>query len=563
MKSALFLIPMLLLFGCATQQQPARAPSPPVRRLAALPEALTGGYSISPSSDSASAGGGGGTISLSVPSWTATSDSTWLTVSPTTGTGNATLSWSAAPNAGPARTATLTIADKVFTLSQAGTAPPATNVWVKRLGGTFNDSGTAVAVDGAGNIFLSGYFKGTANFGGSDLVSAGGADIFIAKFNNVGVHQWSVRYGSTGDESAKAIALDSAGNIVLAGNFTGNGSFGGATVLSKGSYDCFVAKYSPQGLLMWFQTFGSTKIDDFNGVAVDSQDNIVVAGVFQGSVSFGGATLTSSSGGFASNVILAKYSPTGNHLWSEMFANSNNNYANSVAVDRSNNILLTGSFFVSINFASNEGIDHTITTVSPTYDNMFLAKFTPTGANVWAKRYGGSRTNKGTSIVADGNGDVIVGGTFYNNTDLGTGPISSIATDQDMFVAKYSGTDGSHIWNRPIQGNNGGWMNSVKVDAQNNVLAVGYFYGSFGFAAQTITSTSLYYDVFALKYSSAGIPTWAKSFGGASTDGSLSLAVDVSGFPVVTGFFYGTANFAGTSLTSVGGSDAFLLRLNP
>ncbi len=438
--------------------------------------------------------------------------------------------------------------------------------WAKRFGGAMNDSGSAVAVDGSGNILMAGYFKGTADFGGSLFTSAGGADMFLAKYSNAGVHQWSLRFGTTGDETVKAIALDASGNIFVAGYFTGSGNFGGSTFTGAGQYNAFVAKYSASGQHLWSKSFGSTSsttyIDLFNALAVDSLGNVVVTGTFQGDASFGGPALRS-QWGTAVNTVLAKYSNDGTHLWSKTFTSGNENYANSIAIDRNDNILLVGSFFTSVNFASNDGLDQTITTVYPTYQNIFVAKFTKDGSHIWSKRYGGPKGDKGLSVAVDGNGDVLVGGMFYKQTDLGNGTIYGGAVDLDSFVAKYSGLDGSYRWAAPITGNNGCWVNSVKADAQNNVVLMGFFYGTFNFGGQSLSSTLNSYDGYVAKYSSSGNLTWISAQGGNGSDGGTSMTIDATSHPIITGAFNGSALIDGNTLISAGMGDTFLLRLNP
>ncbi len=438
--------------------------------------------------------------------------------------------------------------------------------WAKRFGGSGNDSASAVAVDNSGNIFLGGSFKGSADFGGSLLTSSGGQDMVLAKYSSSGVHQWSYRFGGAGDETVKAIALDSSGNIFVAGYFTGSGNFGGSTFTSAGQYNSFLAKYSASGQHLWSKSFGSTSsttyIDLFNALALDSQGNVVVTGTFQGDASFGGASLHS-QWGTAVNTVLAKYSTDGTHLWSKNFASGNENYANGIAIDRSDNIILTGSFFTSVNFASNDGVDRTITSVAPTYQNIFVAKFTRDGSHIWSKRFGGANGDKGISVATDGNGDVLVGGMFYKQTDLGNGTLIGGALDLDSFVAKYSGADGSYRWAVTIVGNNGCWVNAVKCDSQNNVVLTGYYYGTFNFRGQSLTSTLNSYDGYAAKYNSAGGLTWVSGFGGSASDGGSAIAIDASNHPIISGAFNGTATIGGTALVSAGMGDAFLMQLNP
>ena len=111
-----------------------------------------------------------------------------------------------------------------------------------------DDRGAGVAVDGSGNVIMTGGFAGSVNFGGSTLVDLGGGDIFLAKYSSSGAHQWSKRFGSNsalGDASS-GVAVDGAGNIIITGGILGSVSFGGDVLWSTQTYDIFAAKFTAQ-----------------------------------------------------------------------------------------------------------------------------------------------------------------------------------------------------------------------------------------------------------------------------------------------------------------------------
>src|SRR5262249_5464222 len=147
------------------------------------------------------------------------------------------------------------------------------------------------AVDGGGNIISVGYFQGTANFGGASLTSAGGFDVVIAKYAADGTHLWSKRFGGTGDEYVKKVALDASGNIFITGIFRGTADLGRGPLTSLGGLDMFVAKYSPSGDPLWAKRFGDMYDDSANGIAVDAAGNVVVTGNFGWRIDFGGGML--------------------------------------------------------------------------------------------------------------------------------------------------------------------------------------------------------------------------------------------------------------------------------
>jgi hypothetical protein len=304
---------------------------------------------------------------------------------------------------------------------------------------------------------------------------------------------------------------------------------------------------------LWSQRFGGTNADQISSLAIDSQGNAIVTGFFQGRVTIGTNTMTSVNNSV--DTFLAKYSPTGAVLWAKNFPNSSYDAGTGVAVDRNDNILLTGYFKYRIDLGGGY-----LTTASG--NEAYIAKFSSAGTYLWAKEYGANAAHS-LAIAVDSNGDVAIAGDFYGQTDLGAGLIAGPAVDDDMFVAKYSGIDGSYLWSQPILGDSGGEPASLAIDAQNNVILTGYFYGTSRFGATSLTSSLGSYDCFVAKYSSSGTPVWAQRLGGTSTDAGNAVAVDSSGYPVVSGYFSGTGTFNGQSLTSAGGYDGFLLRLAP
>ena len=118
------------------------------------------------------------------------------------------------------------------------------HLWSKRFGSTSFDQGYGVAVDDSGNVVVTGSFNGTVNFGGGGLNSAGSFDIFVAKFSGAdGSHLWSKRFGSTYEDEGLGVAVDGSGNVVVTGYFWGTVDFGGGELTSAGSSDdIFVVK---------------------------------------------------------------------------------------------------------------------------------------------------------------------------------------------------------------------------------------------------------------------------------------------------------------------------------
>ena len=132
-------------------------------------------------------------------------------------------------------------------------------VWARSMGGTDDDVGNGIAVDGSGNVCTTGYFWGTADFdpgaGTFDLTSAGSDDIFISKLDSSGNFVWAGRMGGTGSDWASAITVDSAGNVYTTGAYEGTADFdpGPETFNLSTARPCtlFVCKLDSSGVFVW------------------------------------------------------------------------------------------------------------------------------------------------------------------------------------------------------------------------------------------------------------------------------------------------------------------------
>jgi hypothetical protein len=146
---------------------------------------------------------------------------------------------------------------------------------------------------------------------------------------------------------------------------------------------------------------------------------------------------------------------------------------------------------------------------------------------------------------------------------FGGSPIATTIGWTDAFLSQYSSI-GTNQWSKRLtSGATTVYGNSIAVDSSRNLVLTGYFQGTANFEGQSLSSLLGSSDVFVSKYSSAGTRLWTKSMGGSGGDVGYSVTIDSAGFPIVTGSFSVTASFNGTSLTSAGLSDIFLMKLSP
>ena len=236
------------------------------------------------------------------------------------------------------------------------------HLWSKRFGSVDADRGQAIATDAAGNILVTGGFRGSVDFGGGPLTTSSITeyDVFLAKFDPEGTHLWSKRLGSTSHDEGFGVAVDGEGNVVVSGN-GGAIDFGGGLLTNQG---IFLAKYDAMGKHLWSKALGDGWGE---GVAFDLQGNIVLTGGFIGAGDFGGGPLANAG---ATDIYLAKFDGDGHHLWSKSFGGGQKERGYAVATDSGGRILVTGGFMGSVDFG------HGPLTHAGNGD-IFLAKLAP------------------------------------------------------------------------------------------------------------------------------------------------------------------------------------------
>lgn len=428
-------------------------------------------------------------------------------------------------------------ASAVLIASQGAVAQ--THVWSQAHGSTSGDEGQSVAVDGFGNVIVTGVFGGSVDFGGGTLTGAGGDDVFLAKYNTNGNHVWSKALGGTGNDRGQAVAVDAVGNIYLAGTFVGTADFGGGPLNSSGALDVFLAKYEATGAHLWSKRLGHLGIDLIGGISVDGTGNVAVTGTF------GPQSPTDTD-----DVFLRAYDATGSLIWGQVFGGVQEDRGMAVSFDGSGSVFATGYFGATVDFGGG-GLTAT------GGDDIYLAKYSATGAHLWSQRFGNSSDDRGLSVCADGSGNVLVTGHYTFGVDFGGGTLSWVDGDE-VFLAKYDAS-GAHLWSQGYSGSSDqqGW--SVGVDASRNVYLAGTFTTELDVGGGPLVWAGQR-DIFLAAFDSSGTHLWSRSFGDTGADQCLGVVGEASGDVHAAGFFGGTVDFGGGGLTSAGGADMWVAK---
>lgn len=178
--------------------------------------------------------------------------------------------------------------------------------WANAFGGPDDQKFSGVAVDDKGNIIVVGDTGGPIDLGGSSLNYAGGTNVVVGAFDSEGKHLWSHSYGDAGSQYAGGVALDQAGNVLMVGTFSGSIDFREPLLKSRGGTDAFLAKLDSSGETIWAKSFGDAMDQKAVDVDVDALGTVALTGSFNGSIEFGGGTLTSVT---ASDTFVAKLRP--------------------------------------------------------------------------------------------------------------------------------------------------------------------------------------------------------------------------------------------------------------
>ena len=184
--------------------------------------------------------------------------------------------------------------------------------WAVQVQATVGVIPDDIALDSANNIYITGVFFGSVTFGTIIVTENGGGDVFVAKLASDGTWQWATHAGATDYDQATAIAVDGNGNVYVTGWFDDTATFGNISLTSQGIYDLYVASLSPSGSWRWAVSAGGINNDIAYGIAVDTEGNSYVTGWFQGNATFGGILLTSEG---EKDGFVAKLSSFGGWLW--------------------------------------------------------------------------------------------------------------------------------------------------------------------------------------------------------------------------------------------------------
>ncbi len=421
--------------------------------------------------------------------------------------------------------------------------------------------GNAVAADSSGNSYVTGYFTGTQNFGGVTLTGQGLQDAFVAKYSPTGKLLWVDDLGGGGaSATGTSIAVDANGNVYITGYFSGTvsllGISGSSLSSSGGVANAFVYKLNSSGKIDFAADLGAGGFAEGTGIAVDSLGNIYTTGIFTGTANFSGGSGTDdlSRPGTGYDVYVSKLNASGQYVFADALGVGDVTTSTAgIALDSSGNVYTTGSFDGTGNFNGGTGANSLNSTGGG--ENAFVSKLTTSGTFVFAVDLGaGSANTQASAIAIDGSGNVYTTGTFSGtgNFDGGSGSdlrtSSTSGSDTNAYVSKLT-TTGQFGYAIDLgAGSPNVQAGGIVVDGLGNVYTNGSFSGAGNFAGGSGTdnlTSSGGANTYIAKLNPSGQSTLAIDLGAGSNNSASGIALDGSWNIYTTGSFTGAGNFAG------------------
>ncbi|GAA4028331.1 hypothetical protein GCM10022409_10540 [Hymenobacter glaciei] len=392
-------------------------------------------------------------------------------------------------------------AENDYDLFVASLDPAGHYRWAVRAGGNDWDISNGLALDAAGNVYITGYFESsTARFGTITLNQPGvGANLFVAKLSPTGVWlQATAPTLSAGQSSnsflyliGTALTVDVGGNVYVTGGFNGGPQFGSTTLSCYGGYKGFVAKLTPAGTWEWAVAGGGCGYDFGQSIAVDAAGSAYVTGSFEGyTATFGTTVLTRA--GFSKDLFVARLDPAGRWQWATHATAATAAYGRGIVLDPAGNAYVTGAVAgqqVRLGSLALNSTDNS-------YD-LFVAKLTPAGAWQWAVRGGSPQADAGAGLVRDASGELTVAGSFSQTASFGQLPALTAVGKADLVVTRL-GSDGS--WHWALGGGSTGddHVAGVALGSDGTACIAGSFESpSLVLGPSTVPGGTKYYDYYA------------------------------------------------------------------
>ncbi len=408
--------------------------------------------------------------------------------------------------------------------------------WHTFLGGASIDQGYGIAVDGSGNVYITGYSYAT--WGTPVNAYTGDSDAFVAKLNSSGSLQWHTFLGSTNFDRGIGIALDGSGNVYITGY--SNATWGTPINTFAGNSDTFVAKLNSSGAIQWHTFMGGTNSDNGKDIALDGSGNIYISGY---SYTTWGTPINAFAG--TSDAFLAKLNNSGVLQWHTFLGGAGYDEGWGIALDGSGNIYTTGYSYATWGTPINVFAGNT---------DGFVAKLNNSGVLQWNTFLGGSNFDITFGIALDGSSNIYV--TGYSYATWGSPVNAFVGTYENALVAKVNNS-GVFQWHTFMGSSSDAiYGYDIAVDAIGRAYTTGIANASWGSPLDAYSGGE---DTFLAVLNQSGTLNFNTFFGSSDDDGGYGIVLDGSFNAHITGY---SASTWGSPINSHAGgnNDAFVIK---
>ncbi|MDZ4666309.1 MAG: SBBP repeat-containing protein [bacterium] len=420
--------------------------------------------------------------------------------------------------------------------------------WLTYCGSLGEEIAMAVLLDSSENLWVAGYTNSSTNMvtsGAHQTIAGGLYDGYLAKYNALGVRQWSSFLGGSNSDYCTGLSLAENGQILVVGTSesgSGIASVGAAQDSLWGMADAFVAKFSSAGLRVWGTYLGGEDYDYGNGIVRFNNGSLGVCG---GTFSMSGLATTGAydtlyAGGiFYGDAFVVKLNASGQKIWGTYLGGSGGDNALAIALDSNQNLVTVGFSMSATGLASN-GSHQTV--YGGNYDG-FMSKFSSNGALWWSSYYGGLEGDYINAVCLDKQQNILIAGRTLSDSLIATSGTYQSAFGGgmswgDSFLAKFSGT-GMRLWSTYFGGSLEETAQGISVDSSGQIFICGSSTGSSGFSTTGVQQSTFGgggSDGYLAKFSGAGVRIWCTYLGGINADGINALFSNIQGQTACAGY---------------------------
>ncbi len=333
-----------------------------------------------------------------------------------------------------------------------------------------NISYSKVQVDTLGNIYVVGNFTSSITLGTTTLTSAGGVDVFVAKYLPNQSLSWAIKIGGTLDENFKDLIIDATNNLLITGTYKGTltgGSFTKSNADASGSTtDIFLSKINSNGNVVFLSSQGNGNNDDVNAVVVDSNNSPFILSSFSGTLTIGAATLVSAG---LEDIIITRFSTGGSAIQFYTAGGTGSDIGlDMLIIPSDNSIYVTGSFTGTTSFGG-------LNNISAGGSDAFVAKLNPSTLQWIVSVGGGTGDDIGKALATNSTSTIFLAGTFNATASLFGNTRTSIG-NKDVYIAKFNLTLGNASTVFALGDTGNEEVNDMLFISPNNIYIAGNYF---------------------------------------------------------------------------------------